>query len=508
MRDRKAAFAYAVAFCFALAPLACSDEASPAAEKAGSGGASPAASAGRAGEGGEAGAPSANAYLSGPTGTPGAVASADVVVRGVSCRDVCAPQFLGLARTVTGELAFAGAFTGQATVLDDSTAPSATEGLGFLALLAPGGLGSTQARAFPGQALGATGFVAASGAGIALLASLRTPLTFAGQTFDPAAYPDGAQIVLAFDDALSLRFGRVFPAQAVTAFAGSAAGAVALGFYAAGDLDLGCGPLDSPLGTSAFVLLQPDGSCLRQRVLGEAAAFDGAPANGPTEINQLSFGIGTTVAVAGRFVNRLVIDDRTLEHAGSASFLADFFETAEVRWTRKVAFLDSPSNLTMARDGFGAFAVTTTARGPLDLGHGPRGNADDPGSHGHLARFDYEGLPLWHRVLPPLDGNELHPTINAGGEVFLAGSFQGTIDFGDGPLVSAGRTDAFVTAISHEKVGASKWSVRWGGPDDERVQGLVADGDAVFALGSPAAPPAAAATPTRLIAGVSRLPLP
>jgi hypothetical protein len=490
---------------FAFAALACGDEAVPSRDTPLAGAGGEASTGGGAGEDGSA--LDDDAYFSGPTGATSRVAPPSVVARGFTCDGACAPQLWGVGRTSTGSLAFAGALTGPGRVLDELVADGGADGLGFLALLQPASLASLETAGFSGRALVPGGRIAASADGVAVVAQLREPLVFDGQTFDPAPYPDGAQIVLAFDASLGLRFGRVFPLQAVTAFAGSDAGALALALYAPGELDLGCGPMDGALGTSVVVTLSPDGTCLRQRRLGEPASFDG-PTPGPTEIDQLAFGLGTTVAMTGRFVDRLVIDDHTLEHEGAAAFVADFFETGEVRWTRKVAFGSSSSRLTIARDAFGAFALTTLGRGPVELGHGPKGAADDPAAHGHLARFDYEGLPLWHRVLPALDGGELRPAVNAIGEVFVLGSFRGSVDFGDGPLLSRGRTDAFVSAISHEQAGASKWSVRWGGPDDERLQAAVADGDGLFVLGAPATPPPADARTPRLIAGVSRLPLP
>lgn len=493
----------------ALVALASCGDTSPE-PAAGAGGSASAGAAGSAGSGGASGTSHA-AFFTGPEGTQPRVAADTVATRGIVCVGACAPFSLGLASTNDGRLAFGGLATGQATILDDLHTEAASTGSGFLALLAPSDLHTDHGAALDGDALGATGFVTATGDGMALLASLRSPLAFQGQTFDPAGYPDGAQILLVLNGDLSVRFARVFPWSAVAALAGSREGAVAMALYAPGDLDVGCGPMGGELGTSVVVTLSADGSCFRQRRLGEPADFAGGSSPplsiGPTEIDDLSFGIGTAVAVAGRFAGRLTIDDRTLEHPGPAAFLADFFDSGELRWAREVAFEGAPGRLRVARDAFGAFAVTTVGQGALDLGHGPRGPDDDE-AHGHLARFDYEGLPLWHRVLPSLHGGDLRPAVSADGAVFVAGTFLGELDFGDGPLRSAGGHDAFLTAIAHEAGGAPKWSVRWGNGDDERVDGVAASSTAVFVVGSPASAAAIDAQGGRLVAGVSRLPLP
>ena len=46
------------------------------------------------------------------------------------------------------------------------------------------------------------------------------------------------------------------------------------------------------------------------------------------------------------------------------------------------------------------------------------------------------------------------------GALVLAGNFQGTVDFGGGPLISAGATDIFVTKLDVN--GGHEWSLRFG----------------------------------------------
>jgi len=55
------------------------------------------------------------------------------------------------------------------------------------------------------------------------------------------------------------------------------------------------------------------------------------------------------------------------------------------------------------------------------------------------------------------------------GAIVLAGNFEGTVDFGGGPLISAGASDIFVTKL--ESDGSHKWSLRFG---DTGIQYFIA----------------------------------
>src|SRR5207237_1430110 len=63
--------------------------------------------------------------------------------------------------------------------------------------------------------------------------------------------------------------------------------------------------------------------------------------------------------------------------------------------------------------------------------------------------------------------------VDSSGNVFVTGSFRGTIDFGGGPLTSVGWTDIFLAKYS--AAGTHLWSKRFGGP----VQSFSPTGTAV-----------------------------
>lgn len=70
---------------------------------------------------------------------------------------------------------------------------------------------------------------------------------------------------------------------------------------------------------------------------------------------------------------------------------------------------------------------------------------------------------------------------DAAGNVYLAGEFRGTVDFGGGPLTAAGGTnDIFV--VSLEPSGAYRWSRRAGGGGVDRATGIAAAADGTLAV--------------------------
>ena len=73
--------------------------------------------------------------------------------------------------------------------------------------------------------------------------------------------------------------------------------------------------------------------------------------------------------------------------------------------------------------------------------------------------------------------------VDSSGNVFIVGDFEGSIDLGGGPLVSAGGSDVFVA--SYGPNGAHRWSMRLGGASTERGYGLALDlGGNVFVAGN------------------------
>jgi outer membrane protein assembly factor BamB len=98
-----------------------------------------------------------------------------------------------------------------------------------------------------------------------------------------------------------------------------------------------------------------------------------------------------------------------------------------------------------------------------------------------LARLDPEGRTLWSRQFGDVseqlaDGLAVDPQ----GHVVITGTFHGTVDFGDGALVSEGLSDVFLARFTPE--GRLLWSRRFGDAQAQRPTGLAVDAEGHIAL--------------------------
>jgi len=118
----------------------------------------------------------------------------------------------------------------------------------------------------------------------------------------------------------------------------------------------------------------------------------------------------------------------------------------------------------LAVDGSGNVLVLGSFAGTLDLGGVPL-QAGASGFDTFLAKLDDAGNHLWSRRLD--GGPTYHLAVDASGAVILAGTFVDPVDFGGGPLSSAGGSDIFVARL--DPSGGHVWSERFG---DSKAQGV------------------------------------
>ena len=123
-------------------------------------------------------------------------------------------------------------------------------------------------------------------------------------------------------------------------------------------------------------------------------------------------------------------------------------------------------------DGSGSAFVTGRFDGSVDFGGGPltTAGADDI----FLAKFDAAGNHLWSKRFGDGSG-ELGESVavDNAGNVFLTGYFGGSVDFGGGPLTSAGSLDTFLAKF--DAAGNQLWSTGFGAPDNQIGQSVAVD---------------------------------
>lgn len=240
-------------------------------------------------------------------------------------------------------------------------------------------------------------------------------------------------------DFWSRRFGDAGP-QWPSGLAVSPAGTIAVSGSFAGTIDLGAGALtyQGP-GYGSFL-----------------AAFDAAGhprwrrefptvTSGFLPVRAFAFA-GEDLVVAGGVFGTVDLGDLGADPLGSAGltdvFVARFDAAGEVLWARRFGGAGDQLATSVAVDPFGNIVVAGAFSGALDFG-GDALDADPNSGATFLAKLDGAGQPLAARAFGP--GVSLPSVgVDGGGNIVLTGQMEGSVDFGLGPIESAGFMDVFV----------------------------------------------------------------
>jgi hypothetical protein len=135
------------------------------------------------------------------------------------------------------------------------------------------------------------------------------------------------------------------------------------------------------------------------------------------------------------------------------------------------------SGVALAADG--GTVVAGSFRGSVTIGATSRTSAG--GEDALVFRLDGDGNPLWVKRFG--DANldaAVAVGLDGSGNVYLAGTFAGSIDLGGGAMPSMGGVDVFVAKLTGD--GDHVWSKSIGGPGAHDVAALAVAGDGSIAL--------------------------
>lgn len=195
-----------------------------------------------------------------------------------------------------------------------------------------------------------------------------------------------------------------------------------------------------------------------------AKAF--ANADGPAGNNVAIDGSGA-VLLAGYLVGTLDFGCGALSAVGLDDiFIVSFDAAGACIWSERFGVAGQSQDIdSLAVDGSGNVLIAGVAYGGLVFG-------TDPLSGYFIAKFDSTGAPLWSKSFAA-SSNSSFPTlaVDPSGNIVLAGSFSTTVNFGGGTLTSAGSTDAFVAKF--DPSGAYDWAKSYG-DDNEQAANTVA----------------------------------
>ncbi|MEO7329076.1 MAG: hypothetical protein ABI193_10885, partial [Minicystis sp.] len=246
--------------------------------------------------------------------------------------------------------------------------------------------------------------------------------------------------------------GNILPAALAT----DSSGNIFVTGHFGGVVNFGNGPLTSAGNEDMFLVkFNPGGQSIwskrfgsAQREWGSSLAVDG---NGD-------------VVVTGLFDSSVNFGGGTLTAAGGYDiFLAKFDSSGAYIWAKIFGDSGLQRASGVAVDGAGNVFVEGTNWDTVNFGSGPL-TSTGPNGALTLAKFDPGGAPLWSHIFQNT-GNAYAPVcsgvaVDGQGSAVIAGAFYGSIDFGAGSLVSAGKLDAFVVKL--DPGGNLTWVKRFG----------------------------------------------
>ncbi|AUX20523.1 hypothetical protein SOCEGT47_009950 [Sorangium cellulosum] len=180
------------------------------------------------------------------------------------------------------------------------------------------------------------------------------------------------------------------------------------------------------------------------------------------------------VVVAGQLEGVVDFGGGPLEATGVDAFVAKFDRFGTHLWSKRFPGDGNQFAMAVEVGPGGEIVVAGRAFGRIDLGGGElasRGRDDV-----FVAKLDADGDHVWSRIFGGSGEDRCDRiAVDRAGNVLVAGGFHGTVDFGAGPLASAGGRDAFV--LSLDPGGATRFALRAGGEGDDHALAVAADAD-------------------------------
>lgn len=180
------------------------------------------------------------------------------------------------------------------------------------------------------------------------------------------------------------------------------------------------------------------------------------------------------VIVMGVFINTIDLGGGVLASIGSIdTYLAKLSSSGTHMWSKSFGGTNATTyGSGLVVDASLGVILTGTFDGTVDFGFG--GLASAGLTDIFALKLSSSGSHVWSkRVGGASSEGGRAVAVDASNNVVLAGSFQGTVDFGGGPLTSAGIDDMYLVKLSSS--GAFIWSRRFGDAESDRGTALAID---------------------------------
>ena len=229
-----------------------------------------------------------------------------------------------------------------------------------------------------------------------------------------------------------------------------------------------------------------DGTVFRDAAVSPEAVFGVHGDTGSQLGTAVAVGTDGSIALAGAFQNSLPMGTTPTSAGGYDGFVASLRADGRLRWVRAFGGTADDFARAVAIDLAGNIVVTGDFGGTADFGTGPLtalGEADI-----FVASYAPDGTPRWSRrygdtVTGSTYGSELGNAIAVGSnQIYVAGQFAGTVDFGTGPLTMSATGDDIVL-FALDPQGTTAWAHHYGSNQINKVAGITADATGVAFTG-------------------------
>jgi hypothetical protein len=232
-----------------------------------------------------------------------------------------------------------------------------------------------------------------------------------------------------------------------------------------GTVDLGGGPLAGAGFADIFVAkYDAAGNHIWSDGYGSAAVDIGCG---------ITFDHMDNVLVTGYFGNTVDFGGGPLTSVGSSDiFVAKYDPAGNHVWSYSYGGSSYDAGEDIAVDGADNVVVTGNFGGTVDFGGGLLTSAGSGDIF--VAEYDFAGSHLWSRRAGGVDGDKgMAIAVDPADDVLLTGFFRGTVDFGGGPLNSAGAWEIFM--VKYDAAGSHVWSHCFGNTQYDCGYGIAVD---------------------------------
>ncbi|MBI4703542.1 MAG: hypothetical protein HY744_20720 [Deltaproteobacteria bacterium] len=178
------------------------------------------------------------------------------------------------------------------------------------------------------------------------------------------------------------------------------------------------------------------------------------------------------VVITGHFQSTVNFGGGPLVSAGDYdAFLVKLDKNGTHVWSQRFGDNQRQDGYGVDVDAQDNIALTGYFMGTIDLGGGPLISSSNYNIF--LAKYDPKGNHLWSKRYNPTDGRAYNVKFDSGGNLVPSGIFSGTINFGGGPINSSGGWDGFLAKL--DKNAGHLWSKKFGDGSDQYVNRLAID---------------------------------